>query len=376
MNYFKINERKKQNWNYARNAYLFALFFLLVLFNSGIWIMPNIQLQYEVSQSLSSLPFTNINQHYLYFNYFEPLIFGFVGGDSLKGYLLFSLLVSFIFLFLLFYNFVSINEKELLKYPIKIFVLAVFPVTMIPLYWVGMDGMTLLLMLIIMIYFESKWAYLISIFLAWQHFEQGILSLTLLATSMFLYWGVHRETVVLLHFKKILFLILFLLIGKFFLVLWFYYMDISLVGGRTNYFENNIMQFLAEWKNNWLLILYSLLGVGWIIVFKYFKETWPVILSALIIFFFTAAVGDQTRVGVIVLFPTVMYWVFLNKKLWVRVSNKFAIFTIILYIFLPVVVIWGSLQSSVFDDDIALLLDFLNNHSYIDFHPLSPFVIH
>lgn len=71
-----------------------------------------------------------------------------------------------------------------------------------------------------------------------------------------------------------------------------------------------------------------------------------------------------------------MYWVFLNKKLWVRVSNKFSIFTIILYIFLPVVVIWGSLQSSVFDDDIALLLDFLNNHSYIDFDPLSPFVIH
>jgi hypothetical protein len=116
-----------------------------------------------------------------------------------------------------------------------------------------------------------------------------------------------------------------------------------------------------------------LIGVGWLIVVKFYKETWPVILTAVITLFFTAIVGDQTRVGVIVMFPSLMYWVFMNKSLLLCLSNKFVMFTIILYASLPVVIIWGSLQSSVFDFDIGLLIDFFNNPSYINFHPLAPF---
>jgi hypothetical protein len=335
--------------------------------------MPNIQLQYEVSQSLTSIPFTNINQQYLYLNYFEPLVFSLIGGGTFKGYLLFNLLISILFLTLLFSKFLSIHEKAILKYPFKVIVLALFPVTMIPFYWIGMDGMTLLLMLLIMVFFESKWGYLISFLLAWQHFEQGLVSLLLLGGSVFIYWLFNREELIWSHFKQVLLLIIFLLLGKLFLISWFYFMDISLVGGRTDYFENNIMQFLSEWKRNWLFILYSLIGVGWLIVVKFYKETWPVILTAVITLFFTAIVGDQTRVGVIVMFPSLMYWVFMNKSLLLCLSNKFVMFTIILYASLPVVIIWGSLQSSVFDFDIGLLIDFFNNPSYINFHPLAPF---
>lgn len=135
------------------------LCFMVVIGKTGLWPMPSLLPQFSVSQNLTHNVFSDPNAHYFYSTYLQPAFFYAIGGRSLGSYLVFvsATTVAFFLIFLLW--FVRFHGKEIALTQLKIIPAVTFPVFMVPFYWLGMDGMTLLLILAIMINFHSKWVF-------------------------------------------------------------------------------------------------------------------------------------------------------------------------------------------------------------------------
>ena len=137
---------------------------LLVIGHSGIWLIPNIKMLFKISQNLLHVPFEDPNAHYIFFNYFQPLVFWLFGGRSYWAYIIYCSFITILFLLIFILWFVKYHGKEKALDEHAIFVAVAFPVFFIPFYWIGMDGMTLLLMSLIMISFNTRWVFIPSFF--------------------------------------------------------------------------------------------------------------------------------------------------------------------------------------------------------------------
>lgn len=349
--------------------------FGMVVVNTGFWLMPNLPAQFMVSQSLTSNPFTDPNAHYLFSNYLQPAIFGLFGGKSIISYVIYTALITVIYFFTFSFWFIHYHGRLVAVDEAKLLVAVTFPVFMIPFYWIGMDGMTLLLMLITMILISSRWVFIPAVLLGMQHFEQGFVAFSILGATQILYLLQSREKTSGISLKQIFFVILGILAGKVLLFGWFELNNISLLGSRQTYLENNKELFSSMWSNSWPYIAWSLLGVGWFFVISKAKKVWPFLVSTLFVFFFVRFVNDQTRVGVIILFPTLFYWVLMNRRLWSDLKQIYVIALISLYLLIPVVVVWGAPHGDLLNYDIKVAKETISGSGFnIDhFDWLLPF---
>lgn len=363
--------------SFTINDWLLIIFSMLVVVgNSGIWPMPNLSAQYAVSQSLFNVPFQDPNAHYIFLNYFQPMLFGALGGNGLVQYALFTGFITLIFLVTFILWFINYHGKEVALNQIKVILAVSFPVFMIPFYWIGMDGMTLLLMLLIMIALNTRFFVLPAFLLGLQHFEQGVVAFSLLLFSLLLPGLFNKQY--LLEKKVILirtfFVLLSVVLGKVILSIWFFLIDAGLSGDRSSYLENHLQLYISMWKNWWYLIPWTLLGVGWFVLFKFFGRLWPLFLVLVSIFLFVAVVGDQTRVGLLVAFPAIFYWIFMDRALWLSLSQPFVVSLIVLNLLLPVVVVWGQPHGSLIQHDKILIDKLLNNTFSLErFDWVAPF---
>lgn len=340
----------------------------IVIGNTGIWIMPNLEAQFLISKDLLINPFPDPNIHYLLTNYLQPFIFGLFGGNNFYLYIGYSILTVLIYFFIFSHWYQK--SYDTLKNKHSIFSIIVFPSFMVPFYWVGMDGMTLLLMLLIMINLKTRWSILFSIFLGIQHFEQGIASFLLLAAAIVMHSLFKKKSIPI---KEFIVIIISILLGKAILSLWFYTADIELLGNRSAYAKKHFPIFSAQWLGSWPYILYSLFGVGWLLVLSEIKKTWPLIISTFVVYILTFFVGDQTRVGAIVLFPSLFYWVFLNKEIINGISPRLVLSMLSIYLIVPVVYVWGGQAfGSLIKSDIKTISK-IGSPSF-KFNPLSPFI--
>ena len=348
------------------SVYIFIIcILLLVVGNTGIWYMPNISAQYLVSQSLTSNPILDPNAHYIFTNYLEPLVFWIFGGNTLNEYLLYTLLVTIVFISIFVVWFLKYNSKDMDKNYYKIIPIITFPIFFVPFYWIGMDGMTLLLMLLIMIYCQSRWGIVFPILLGMQHFEQGIVGFLLLLGSLFIYNFISRQDKKWMHFKKILYIILGVIVGKLILLSCFYILGIEILGNRATYLVNHLKIFSNQWLASWPYILFSLFGLGWLLILKNLRKTYPLLLASIIALIFIITVADQTRVGTIILFPSVFYWIFMNREIFKDITIKFSILVLALYLLLPVVYVWGYPFGSLLKYNVNLIKNIKSNE--VDF---------
>ncbi|NOQ65395.1 MAG: hypothetical protein GQ582_12865 [Methyloprofundus sp.] len=317
---------------------LVFLLLFIVIGNSGIWVMPNIDYQFIVSQNLLDNPFPDKNSHYIITNYFQPLIFGLLGGSSLAAYIIYAFVTATAFLSVLSYWYIN-NYKEFSQY--SILSIIIFPVFMIPFYWLGMDGMTLLLMALAMINRHSKWGFIFAIFLGLQHFSQGLVGFLILIFTLIISSFNDKKSIYNTA-REYIFIVLGGVLGKVILIAWFYIIGIELLGDRLLYIKTHQHDFFSQWLTGWPYILYSLFGMGWVLVIFKIKKTWPLIIAAFIVLILTSFVGDQTRVGVIILFPSLFYWVFLNKELLNSIRFKFILTLLIIHLVVPVIYVWSG----------------------------------
>lgn len=322
-------------------TFIFITFFIIIG-NTGIWYMPNISTQYAVSQNLTINTFSDPNAHYIYTNYLEPFIFNILGGTTLNEYLIFTLFITVVFLSIFIIWFLRYHNEIHSKNYYKFIPIITFSIFFVPFYWIGMDGMTLLIMLLVMIYYRSRWSILFAILLGTQHFEQGIASFLLLLGSLFIYNIFSKEEYKWETLKKTVYIILGIILGKILLFSYFNIMGIEILGNRATYLENHLDMFVNQWFSGWQYIFFSLFGLGWILVLKNIKIMYPLLLASLVTFVFIMTVGDQTRVGTIILFPSLFYWVFMNKEIYKNITIQFSILILAAFLLLPVIYVWGG----------------------------------
>ena len=317
--------------------------------------MPNINLQFMISQNLLKVPFSDPNAHYIFLNYFEPLLYGLIGGKSLIGYAIYSLVISIIFLFIFLFWFVLYHGKNVSLEQNKLFAAITFPVFMIPFYWIGMDGMTLLLMLMVLININRiSIASVFSFILGIQHFEQSFIAFGILLGTILLHYIISRDKNSLSFLKTIIFILLSVIGGKLILMSFFFYIDVGLSGDRSSYLENHLELYLQMWKNWWFVILWTLFAAGWFLVILNLKKVWPLLGAAFVTLLLTAIVGDQTRVGLIILFPSLFYWLLMDKEVWQNMSQRVVLIMLSFYLLVPVVVVWGQPHKSLLSDDLSM----------------------
>ncbi|HYK94611.1 MAG TPA: hypothetical protein VE011_01935 [Candidatus Dormibacteraeota bacterium] len=314
---------------------------LMVVGNTGFWPMPNLSLQFAVSQSLARVPFRDPTAHYLFFNYLEPALFGLLGGKSLIAYLVYALAVSLCFFGLFAVWFVRYHGPRVAVGEWKILPALTFPVFMLPFYWIGMDGMTLLLMLLVMITLQSRWVVLPALLLGLQHADQGMLAFAVLAGTLVLSLIVKRDRETLKPLTQTLLALAGVVAGMLILDVWFAVGNVGIAGDRSTYLQTYYQVFLGSWGQSWPVIAWSLFGIAWVLVLREARTLWPILVAGAVVFISLVIVGDQTRVGVILLFPSLFFWVMMNRAIWTRLGRLSSAAIVVAYLLIPVVVVWG-----------------------------------
>lgn len=353
------------------------LFFAMVIGKSGIWLMPNLLGQHSISQSLGKMPFTDPNAQYIYSNFLEPLLFGIIGLESPLFYAFYAGMISIIFLVLFIGWFITYHSKENAITQQKVFLTALFPVFAVPFYWIGMDGMTLLLMLIIMINLnQSKALFITAALLGVQHFEQGFIGLGFFICSLtlaILFSSYNKTT----HVRVIVQAgigLAGLIFGKIILMGYFYSAGIVFTIDRLAYTQNSLPVFMDQWNKSWPYILYSSLATGWIIILSRIRFLWPFIITMLVALLMMILVGDQTRVINIVTFPALFYWVFMNKDFWDNLNQRWIGPLLIIYFITPFVYVWGGPFGNLWRFDFEVIQSVLaGNFSIYSLDYLIPF---
>lgn len=352
---------------------------LFIVLKSGIWVMPNIEIQYRVSQSLTANPFSDPDEQYLFLNYFSPMLFGLLGGRNLTSFILFSAAIALLFLMIFAGWFVKYHGEEVALNRYGLLTALVFPAFAIPFYWIGMDGMTLLLILAALIALQSSvWMILSAFFmllLSFQHFELAIVGFSLLIFTLFLplAW---KDKSHIGYLYKALWAVVWLVMGKVIMTVVFHVLGIEILGDRLIFMQKYLLEFLRQWKASWPWALYAIFGMGWFLILSHFRNAWPLVVAALLTFFALLIFGDQSRVSTIITFPSLFYWVFANRKIW---KNRKPIENgiVLLYIVVPFVYVWGGQPFGSMDKyDIELVKKVNRNDLKIcgEVSPWTPFV--
>jgi hypothetical protein len=319
----------------------FALTFALVLGNAGVWCMPNITVQHAVSQNLTTNVLEDPHAHYMYLSYLEPALFGALGGRSLLAFMVYVAAVSLAFVGLFVGWFTWWHGKTVALGESKLLAAASFPVFMLPFYWLGMDGMTLLLMLAVLCSLPSRWSLIPAVMLGAQHFEQGLLGFLVLAGSLGLSWWGSRAAESTRQLKATLSAIAGVGLGRVLLGLWFRAIGLEIGGDRSDFFLSHTGSLFTSWTQNWALIGWSLLGCGWLLVLLRTKTLWPFMVCTGAALGATFLAADHTRVGVIMLFPSLFHWVLKNRDLWKSLTQTTVAAIIVLNLVVPVEFVWG-----------------------------------
>ena len=157
-------------------------------------------------------------------------------------------------------------------------------------------------------------------------------------------------------------LILTIILSKAFLILFFYIIDMQLSGDRLTYLQNHGDKHLTQWIGSLGYTLFSLFGVGWFLILHKIRSTWALLPPTIVAFLFLITVEDQTRVGAMILFPSLFFWVFQNKEIFKNISTKFIIVTLSIYLIIPTVFVWqGYPFNSLLKYDLELLKDIKDN---------------
>ena len=154
------------------------------LVKTGIWHMPNLDEWGFISVNPFRNPFTDPNAHYLFWNWLSPFLAWRLGIQNENSFLYFHLAFSIAFTFI-FIAFVWSNfEERDARTALVLFL--VLPVSTTAYFWVGMDSVTLALMLLLFVARRHLWLVLaIGVLLGMQHFEQGLVAFGALTFALF-----------------------------------------------------------------------------------------------------------------------------------------------------------------------------------------------
>lgn len=323
----------------------------------GVWYIPNLELSQSLSLDPFSNPFNDPNAHYLFWNWLSPFIAWLLGIKTWFRFfilhLIFAIAFTTVFLWMIYDRF---SKEEAVKSAIIFFAL---PVSGTAYYWVGTDALTLLLFTSVAVVARKNYlVLLIGVMLGMQHFEQSIVASVALLTGISI--SRYRELDSPISMKCCLFLLTGIILGKLVLLSIIKVYGIPVNSGRPVWLEQHFWMVFKEFIFNVQTILYSVLGLGWLAILKFSKESrYP---SSLFIPLFgllllLPIVQDQTRVLCIISFPLMLNFILLNSQFLKSISRIEIAFVFILWLLIPWIWVFsGRAQGSVLIYDIVNIL--------------------
>jgi hypothetical protein len=214
------------------------------------------------------------------------------------------------------------------------------------------------------------------VLLGFQHFEQGLLGASALLLGILI-----NNRFALKNSYNTKFYILFFLgiiTGKIFQTILFNYLEFNLNSGRAFWLQNHYISLMNQFIFNFQFILWSTIGLGWLLVIQYIeitKKYWGFLVSLLTLLFLLPIVQDQTRVLSIMLFPLFLNYCLFNSVFLKSVSRTQCAGLFLLWLIIP----WGwvfsgNVQVSVFPYTVMNLSNkFLGWFSVPSYHDYWPF---
>lgn len=302
-------------------------------------------------------PFSSPDAHYLFWNWLGPFLAWRSRIHNEQSFLYFHLLFSLVFTAGFIWLAFKIFEEREARTALILFI--ALPVSATAYFWIGMDSITLALMMLIVA--AHRWpsvSFLLGIALGMQHAEQG-----------FVAFGAMLFALVLSRFVKsqesfsvpwALASLLGVVAGRIVLMLVFHHYRILVNSGRPYYLRQYGEMYATMFWYHFQYVLWSVLGVGWIVVAKFAergKAALPLLVSLCGVMLLLPVVGDETRVLSIVTFPLLAAYILLNRDFLASLSNRFVSWIFGIWVLVPLPWAWGGRPLvSIFPYNVIYLL--------------------
>lgn len=350
---------------------------LAMLLKIGVWPIPNLDMYQQMAQNPFVNPFGDPAAHYLFWNWLGPFLAWGIGATGQAGFFLFHLLFALVFPLAVAGLAFSRLEDSMARRAILLFIL--LPVSATVWFWVGVDALTLCLMLLALAFPARRFITLLAgVALGMQHFEQGFCAAAALTLAL---WLSQRRGEADTLPCRLPFALLFLgsiVLGKLALLLLFHWHGITVSAGRLYWLRTHLPELLSLFWMHSQAILWSVLGLGWLLLLGSPDRggvSRPFLLGLCSLMLLLPLTWDQTRVVAITSFPLIyVYWL-ANPVFLVRWTTYEFAGLVLLWGLLPWSWVWGGESKwSVFPHDLAVLLKSLGFITLqVEGLPLWPF---
>ncbi len=315
---------------------LIAIALAVSFVKTGLWYIPNIEASWLISRNPFRNPFPDRPTfHYLVTSWLSPFLAWCLHIRNQQSFLYFHLLFSIAFT-CIFIAFVW-REFEDRDARTSLVLFLALPVSTTAYFWIGMDSVTVFLMLLMLLVRRRPWLALpIGILLGMQHFEQGGVAFGALLAAWLVSFVLKTESQYSIQWATAS--LLGVILGKIVLLIIFSHFGIHLNSGRLFMAQNFGGFFASLFYYHSQYILWSVFGVGWIAVVKYAeqgKRSMPFLVGACGLLLLLPLVGDETRVLCIVTFPLVAACLLLNPAFLRSLNGRFVAAVFALWLLIP-----------------------------------------
>jgi hypothetical protein len=289
----------------------------------------------------------------------------------------FALHLAFAVAFSVLFYRMSVKRLSDRNARVALILFCLLPVSGTAYFWVGMDSITLLLLLVAFVFpARLTWAGLAGVLLGFQHFEQALIAMGAL-------WGVlilRRKSPPMLPVTVPWCTVLLagIVAGKLALTAVFHHYDVIVTVDRVYWVAKLLPTSIKRFATHHHIIIWSALALGWIVLIKYLaqgRKAAPFTLMLLGLFGVSLLAFDQTRVVAIVTFPLILVFWLHEPELLESLDERSVAWLALAWVVIPWSWVFGGYpQSSVLPHDLLFVIGGLTGWYEPPSDPLWPFL--
>ncbi len=325
----------------SRGRFL-ALLFALMLVKSGLWAIPNLHSSIRIAENPFILWEFRPHEQYIFTSWLAPFLAWTIGATSPVAFMV--LHVAFAMAFTLLFAWLTFSRLPEDQARIAMMIFAALPVSATAYFWVGNDGLTLLLFTAALAArAHPVLAALAGLALGLQHFEQSTFAFAALAVASALTlrfggpdvfpWRTAAATLAGVIAGKLLLMLIFRIAGM-------------AVVGREGWVAEYVTLHIAQFWFHSQYMVWSALGLGWLVAIRFAdcgRWTIPFFLCLLGLMPLMMIVNDQTRVIANVTYPLIFAFWLSNPRFLGTISWREAGVFSIIWVLVP----WGWVYEGI-----------------------------
>jgi len=323
----------------------------LLIFKVGVSPLPAF---YKIT-IVASNPFRNQLSEpldfYLMWNWLTPYLGWLTKLNSNQEMLIIHILLSFAFIAVVVVAlFIRLPDAQA---RVAMIIFMILPISGSTLYWISYDGPALLLMALAIFVIKNNVALVVvGVLLGLQDFEPTVVGFSALLLALILARGTNQR----LHIKisQPLLIIVGAVAGRLFLTVLFHRWGITGNSGRLSWIVANKADLISQLVHGPYLFVWSILGLGWILVATYrltnFALTRAFIVPLLFLSLMAIITVDKTRVMALVTFPLLCAFWLKDAEFLSGINKKLAGAFALIWLFVPWIwIIKGGCYPSAFN---------------------------